>query len=187
MKQKYNRVMRGASGALGDELVFRQRAGRTVISVPPLPQPDNPTEKQKAVRIKFEAASRYAQTAIEDADLKALYQAKAKRGMSAYNVALTDFFKAPVITRIDISNYSGSPGDTIRVLATDDFKVQAVRVSILNAAGAVVEEGAAIAASEGKDFWIYTATVANAAPAGGKVSAQASDLPGNVTTAEQLL
>jgi len=187
MKQKNNRVMRGASGALGDELVFRQRAGKTVISVPPLPRLDNPTEDQKAVRIKFEAATRYAKTAIEDADLKAAYAAKAKRGVSAYNVALTDFFKAPVVTEIDISNYSGSPGDTIRIFATDDFKVQAVQVSILNAAGTVVEEGAAIAAPEGKDFWIYTATTANAAPAGGKVSVQASDLPGNVTTKEQAL
>lgn len=187
MKQKNNRVMRGASGALGDELVFRQRAGKTVISVPPLPRLDNPTEDQKAVRIKFEAASRYARTAIEDPDLKAAYNAKAKRGMSAYNVALTDFFKAPLVTGIDISNYSGSPGDTIRVLATDDFKVQAVRVSILNAAGAVVEEGAAITAPEGNDLWIYTATTANTAAAEGKVSVQASDLPGNVTTAEEAL
>jgi hypothetical protein len=187
MKQKNNRVMRGASGALGDELVFRQRAGKTVISVPQLPRLDNPTEKQKAVRIKFEAASQYATTAIANADLKEAYQAKAKRGMSAYNVALTDFFKAPVVTGIDISNYSGSPGDTIQVLATDDFKVQAVRVSILNAAGAIVEEGAAIAAPDANDRWIYTATTANAAAAGGKVSVQASDLPGNVTTAEQAL
>lgn len=187
MRQDRNSIMRGSSGALGDELVFRQRAGKTIISLPPVFEPGEPTAKQQAVREKFREAIRYTKIALSTPGVKEAYQAKAGAGISAHNLAFADFFKAPVVTEIDISNYSGSPGDTIRVLATDDFKVQAVRVSILNAAGTVVEEGAAIAAPEGKDFWIYTATVANAAPAGGKVSVQASDLPGNVTTAEQAL
>jgi hypothetical protein len=186
MRQKRNVVMHGASGALGEQLVFRQRAGKTVISLPAEFEAE-PTDKQQAVRIKFKEATRYARIILALPDVKEAYQAKAGPGVSAYNVALADFFKAPVVTEIDVSNYSGSPGDTIRVLATDNFKVEAVRVSILNAAGAVVEEGAAIAAPEGNDTWIYTATIANTAPAGGKVSVEASDLPGNSTTAEQVL
>ncbi len=34
MKQVRNSIMRGASGSLGDELVFWQRAGKTVVSNP---------------------------------------------------------------------------------------------------------------------------------------------------------
>lgn len=187
MRQNHNSIMRGASGALGEELVFRQRAGKTIISLPPIFEPGEPTDEQKAVREKFKEAARYGRIALSLPDVRKAYQAKAGAGVTAYNIALSDFFKAPVIAEIDVSNYSGSPGNTIRVLATDDFKVQTLWVSILNAAGAVVEEGAANAAPEGNDTWIYTATASNATPAGGKVSVQASDLPGNVTTKELAL
>lgn len=187
MKQNHNSIMRGASGALGEELIFRQRAGKTIISLPPIFEPGEPTDKQKAVREKFKAAIRYVKIALSLPGVKEVYQAEASADVSAHNLAFSDFFKAPVVTEIDVSNYSGSPGNTIRVLATDDFKVQTLRVSILNAAGAVVEEGAANAAPEGNDTWVYTATASNATPAGGKVSVQASDLPGNVTTKELAL
>jgi len=45
-----------------------------------------------------------------------------------------------------------------------------------------VEEGLAVAGPEGT--WLYTATNVNAAPAGGKVLVEVSDLPGNITTGE---
>jgi hypothetical protein len=185
MLQSRNSVMRGASGALGDELVFRQRAGRTVISLPAARRADNPTEEQLAYRERFRQSIIYARTAIADPGRKAIYQAIAEQGASAFNMAFRDRFKAPVITGIDIGNYSGSPGDLIRVGAVDDFRVETVRVTILNAAGTVMEEGPAVVSPEGT--WMYTATVANATPAGGKMVVEASDLAGNVTKEELVL
>jgi hypothetical protein len=185
MRQKRNSIMKGASGALGDELVFRQRAGKTVISLPAVLGPDDPTDEQLGIRERFRNAIRYAKMVLADPALKEMYQARVTPGVSAYNLAFADHFKSPVITGIDLSNYSGSPGNTIRIGATDDFKVEAVQVSIFNAAGTVVEEGAAVVSPETGDVWIYTATAANATLAGGKVTVKASDRPGNVTTQEQ--
>lgn len=85
--------MRGASGALGDELVFKQRAGKTVISLPQPPRIDNPTNAQLAVRSKFREAERYAKAVIADPVLKATYLARAEAGVSAYNMAISDFLR----------------------------------------------------------------------------------------------
>lgn len=94
MKQENNSIMRGASGALGKELIFRQRAGKTIISLPPAPRPDAPTEKQLAIRDRFREAVRYAKKVIADPALKAIYQAKAKPGSSAFNTAITERLQA---------------------------------------------------------------------------------------------
>jgi len=185
MRQSRNSVMRGASGALGDELVFRQRAGKTVICLPPVPRIDNPTGEQLEMRERFSQSTLYARTAIADPQRKAVYQAVAKPGASAFNMAFRDRFKPPVITAIDIGNYSGSPGDIIRIEAVDDFRVENVQVTILNAAAIILEEGTATITPEGT--WLYTATVANVTPVGGKVLVQVSDLAGNVTKEELVL
>ncbi|KAA2239726.1 hypothetical protein F0L74_26400 [Chitinophaga agrisoli] len=187
MKQRRNTIMRGASGAFGDELVFRQRAGETVIAKPSILGPDSPTEKQVAVRTRFRAAAAYAKAILADPAMKAAYQAKTRRGASPYNTAIQDYFQPPEIRFIDNTAYSGAIGTAIKVIATDDFRVNAVTVAIHNAAGAVLEEGPAIADPAGGDTWTYVATIENAAPAGGKVVVQAKDLPGNTTTEELAL
>lgn len=179
--------MRGASGALGEELVFRQRAGKTIICLPAPPRLDDPSDEQLAFRERFRLAIRYAKAAIADPDLKAVYQAITEPGNTAYNMAFRDRFKPPVITGIDLSTYTGAPGDTIRVGAADDFRVETVQVAILDAAGAILEQGPALISPEDGGTWAYTATVANAAPAGGKVIATASDLAGNITNQESAL
>jgi hypothetical protein len=185
MKQNRNSIMRGTSGALGEELVFRQRAGKTVICLPPVPREDNPTDKQVEIRSKFKEANRYAKQATADPALNVAYKAKARAGMSAFNVAMVDFFKAPEIIEVDISIYTGLAGEPILIVATDDFKVKSVQVSIINAStGDVLESGAAMAHPESDDFWTYTTTVTNPDGASGIVKVEVSDLPGNVTKRE---
>lgn len=186
MKQIRNSIMRGASGALGDELVFRQRAGKTVISLPAVAREYTPSTEQLEVRNKFLEASRYAKTVLADPALKEAYAAKSPLGTSAFNTALADFFKAPVIVSVDTGNYNGSAGGTIAVMATDDFKVSSVRISIIDADGAILEEGFAVAGAPGSDLWTYT-TLNSVDIAGAKVSVQTYDLPGNVTIQETAL
>lgn len=185
MRQSRNSIMRGARGALGEELVFRQRGGKTVISIPAVRRIDRRTDEQLMFRERFRQAVMYARNVVADPAQKALYQTIAKPGVPAYNMAFRDRFKAPVITEIDIGNYSGSPGDLIRIAAADDFRVERVLVSILSATGTVVEEGPAVAGPEGT--WFYTAIITNTTPAGGKVIVQVSDLPGNITAGEASL
>lgn len=83
--------MRGASGALGKELVFKQRAGKTVICLPSKPPKDPPTACQQMTRTKFREAVLYAKTALADPLIKASCAARAKAGQTATNVAVADY------------------------------------------------------------------------------------------------
>ena len=84
------------------------------------------------------------------------------------------------IQRIDLSDYTGKPGDTIRIQVSDDFLVKEVKVTINNADGTLVEKGNAISDPVGY-FWTYTATATNDSLDGDRIEITVSDLPGNVT------
>jgi hypothetical protein len=182
-KQKGNVVTHGLSGKIGDLLVFRQVDGKTVVSKMP-EQSKTVSEKQKATRKRFQQATIYAQIAIAVPETKDLYAEKAKKqkGITAYNIAVADFLNAPDIETVDLSAYTGTVDDTIRIIASDDFAVKTVFVQINNADGTLVEEGEAI--NSAANLWIYTATQRNAGLDGNKIVISASDLPGNITTEE---
>ena len=179
-KQTNNVVTHGLSGKVGDLLVFRQRAGKTVVAKAP-PKRKVTTEQQKEQQRKFQRAVLYAKSVIADsAGMGAVYNKAAKKGLTAYNVAVADFFHAPDIQNIDVSGYTGQPGDIIRIEITDDFAVKEVKVTITNADGSLVEKGFATPDAVGY-LWIYTATATNDSLDGDKIEITASDLPGNVT------
>ena len=178
-KQTNNVVTHGLSGKVGDLLVFSQRAGKTVVGK--VPQKRKVTsEQQKEQQRKFQWAVLYAKSAMADPDTGAAYNQAAKKGQSGYNVAVADFFHAPDIHKVDVSGYTGAPGDIIRIQVTDNFMVKEVTVAITNADGSLVEEGNATPDAGGY-YWTYTATAANDNLDGDKIEITVSDLPGNVT------
>jgi hypothetical protein len=178
-----NIVLFGASGKLGDQIVIRQRGGQTILAQAPGERTDEPTAAQKAQRLKFQQAIVYGKAQIADADSRAEYAAKSDERKSAYNVAVADFLHAPDVDEIDLTNYTGAAGDTIRVRVTDDFKVTQVQVSISNSDGSLVEQGDALQQQNGLDG-LYTATAANESLEGDKIVVKASDKPGHITEAE---
>jgi len=181
-KIKDNLLVRGASGKVGKQFVYRKRGDDTFITrMPTTDKNAKPTEQQEKVRDLFAAAAGYATGAITDAKLKAQYQkkAKTKSGRTAYNVAFRDYLKAPVVKSIDTSMYKGSVGTKIVIDARDDFRVVELFISIKTAAGVLVEEGNAILDPVDRNKWIYTATQNNAALTGSIIQATAKDLPGN--------
>jgi hypothetical protein len=179
-KQKGNVVTHGLSGKIGDLLVFRQRDGQTIVSKIP-EQKKAASEKQVELRHRFQQATVYAKIAAGTPGTKELYEGEAKkrRGMTAYSVAVADYFNALDIDSVDLSGYLGVVGDEIRIIASDDFAVKSVHVQIGNANGSVVEEG--YAANSVAGLWIYTVTANNESPNGCKIVVSASDMPGNVT------
>ncbi len=177
---KDNYVTSGASGNVGDLWSFRQRAGKTILAKQRGASSKPPTAEGLAIQSRFKTSVNYALIAMKNPVTKAAYAAAAPRGSSAYNMALADAAQSPVVNQIDSTNYHGAVGDTLVIDATDNFKVTAVVVTIDSAAGALIETGNAVL-DENKN-WIYTATVANAAMAGSKITAVASDLPGNIGT-----
>ncbi len=175
-----NIVTKGFFGSLDKTLTFRQRAGVTIVSKKRRASSAAPSEAMLAVRSRFLTAVAYGKKAMLNAATKALYKTAATGLQSAYNVATADAFTPPVVNKIDSSAYHGAVGDTLEIEATDNFKVSGVVVTIDSAAGALIETGNAVLDENGN--WKYTATVANGVTAGSKITAVASDLPGNTGT-----
>jgi hypothetical protein len=160
---------------------FRVRKGKTVISVKRGPSTKPPTEEQQEVREQFVVASLFAQDAMKDPAIKALYQKAAKGGQTAYNAALRDAMNPPVIDEVNISDYKGTVGDLISIKARDVITPKAVTVAILSQTGTVLEQGDAVIKTNDRRIWTYTVTAANAALTGTRVVVTAMDLPGNTT------
>lgn len=178
-----NDLVNGSSGRIGDQLVYRHRGEKTIIAKRPKQKSVPSTEKQLLVQERFFNGSLYAKAVVADEAKKAIYQAKTKGYQTAFNLALSDFCKAPEIKLCDFDNYAGERGDKIRIRATDDFKVEAVQLQIEDGNGDLIEEAAAVLSDNGVD-WFYTITVDNPFLPGTKLIVSASDMPGNVTKKE---
>lgn len=177
--------MHGMSGKIGDLVVFRQRNGKTIASKVSRKKKGS-SDRQVAVQEKFLRAVAYAKASLNDPNLKAIYQQRAIGDITPFNLAIADFFTAPVIADILSSGYAGAVGDRIEVQATDDTRVNTVHVGIYATGGTLIEEGAALL-DDVTAQWVYTATQVNPTLAGSKIVAKATDLPGNITTMEKVL
>ncbi|TKC10607.1 hypothetical protein FA048_10535 [Pedobacter polaris] len=179
-KSENNEVMFGARGRVGNLVVFKNFGKDQTVISRLRRKVKNPvyTDKQENVKYKFKEAVIYAKGIVGDPDLLAFYQKFAKPGTSAYNLALADFCKVPEIRLIDTDNYVGQIGDKIRVRAIDNFRVMEVKVSIHDASDTLLEAGLATLSANSVD-WFYETIVANGNLAGTKVTAEATDVPGN--------
>ena len=185
-ESKNNIITHGLSGKIGDLIVFSQRDGKTYVSKAPKNKTVEDSPKQKEHKLKFQKATLYAKSVINNPDLKQMYSAKEdhSKGMSIYNVAMKDFFNAPEIQSIDLTAYKGKKGDLIKIIAIDDFAVKAVSVKIESANGSLIEEGTA---TDSAYEWIYTATANNADLTGAKITISATDHPANLTQVTKIL
>lgn len=186
-RSKFNVLTHGLSGLVGDMIVFRQKANKTFVSGRPKPSTKPLKAISLAIRDRFRRAAIYASSVMANLTLKAEYQSTTKPGQSAYNMAFSDYQKAPEIYEdIDLSVYTGAIGEEILLSVLDDFRVDSVSVQIKSPAGAIIEEGPAVQTPNGLD-WIYTATAVNSELPGSKIIFTAKDLPGNETVLEKLL
>jgi hypothetical protein len=182
---KKNIVTKGFSGKL-DTIVFRVRGGKTIVSTAPEHKEHELSQAQKNHRKNFQEAILYGKSVLADAGRKAEYKEVADEGQSAYNVAVADFLNAPAIEEIDVNKYTGQPGSTITVQASDDFKVAEVQIAIYNNDGSLVEKGFAVQQPNLAD-WLYTATAVNSELPGDKVVVRVTDIPGNLTQVDSNL
>ncbi len=186
-RSKFNVLTHGLSGLVGDLIVFRQRANKTIVCGKPRPSTKAPTMVALAIRDRFKRAAAYATSVMDNPTLKAEYQLTAKLGQSAFNKAFSDYQKAPEIYQdIDLATYTGAIGETIEISAIDDFRVQSVHVKLVSVSDAIIEQGLAVQSPNGLD-WVYTITVENSDVAGSKLVITATDLPGNKTVLEKVL
>jgi len=175
-KMKDNNATHGISGKV-NQFVYRQRNGETVVSKPPIRTAPYSEGQMNIVSI-FKQAVLYARTILQNAAIRQAYKAKTKRGQSAFNLAIADYFKPPVIVSVDLGQLANQVGSKITALVTDNFRVEKVKVKIEKSNGVLLEEGDAVLQPDGLN-WQYTTTTANGNTAGNKVSIIASDLPGH--------
>ena len=164
-KVRRNLIVRGLSGKIGSDLVFRQMAnGQTIVQARPDFSKRVLSKDQKAHHEKFKAAAAYARKASCS---QPIYAKLAKGTVkNAYNIALGDWFNPPVIHSLE------RRGETIRIQASDDVCVAGVRVTILDDKGKALEYGEATQVNE--DWWEYNPRNA------GVAVVEAKDLAGNV-------
>lgn len=93
---KKNIIMRGASGKFAEDVVFRQRNGKTIACKPPCEYPPK-TAAQLANQERFKRANDFAKAAIKDPEKKAYYKSIAKPHQTAFNAAFQDAYNKPEV------------------------------------------------------------------------------------------
>jgi len=79
-----------------------------------------PTPGEIKSQSRFKLASKFAAAALSDPTQRARYEEVAqKTNRSANNVAGSDFLRAPTLAEVDLSQYTGRPGQTIKVVAVE--------------------------------------------------------------------
>jgi hypothetical protein len=170
-KVRDNYITEGASGKLGRRLVFRHmKDGRTIIATRPDYTGHVWTPDQSAHHSRFRQAAAYARSASKTTPLYAeLAKGTAK---NAYNIALSDWFRAPVIHEVT------RLGDRVRVEASDNVLVARVVITVTDDHGQRIEQGEAARMDD--TGWEYITS----APEGATILVEAFDLPGNVARQE---
>jgi hypothetical protein len=94
-----------------------------------------------------------------DPDMKVIYEKEAKaKGKPLFSLTVADFFNAPVVDEVDLSEYSGAAGDLIVARAHDDFKAIGLSVMVSDSDGGEIESGQAVETPPASGRWVYTAS-----------------------------
>jgi hypothetical protein len=146
-KVTFNKLVDHISGRIGN-FIFYQADGQNLSRTVPQVKSER-TAKQKTNSERFLAAQKYAGTALQDPAVKAAYKAACRGHQNPRNLAIRDAMRPPVVEWIDLSGYTGKPGQIVRVKATDDFRVVEVKVTLRGPGGELIEEGVAVVGSAG--------------------------------------
>lgn len=151
----------------------------------------SPTEAQLDHQQRFRQVVLYGQLVMADPQKKAAYEKAAKAtGKPLFSLTIADFFNALAVDEVDLSTYSGAPGNAIVVQAHDDFEVASVHVSISGTNGQTIENGEAVETpanplqvSSQSGRWVYMATTAVPTGTNVCIAVAVGELPGSVSEA----
>jgi len=173
-----NYLIRGSRGVAGSQfMTCITRSGKIVMTEKPI------FEDQEAVpdlKKSHQDVLRLAAIYAEFAEREAVYISKAMEiGTTAYNLAIVDCLGAPKVLEINVDNWTGKIGQSIRVKARDNVMVARVTIMIRAADGNLLEAGEAVESEEGSVWWNYTTQALATMTPFPIVEATAQDLPGN--------
>ena len=180
-KRRINPSISDITGKIGDLIHYTRKGKPLTRSAPVRAKPF--TESELKNQSRFRQAQIFARSALKVPLQRARYE-KAAVGLDAsgYNMAVSDFFHAPVVAELDLSGYTGRTGEGIRIQA-DEGRIGAVEVQvrIVDGAEAVVEEGIASRETDGVTWW-YMAQRDLEPNQRLSITVTAIDQPGNRTT-----
>lgn len=187
IRTSHNPLLHGVSGTIGKTLVIRQTRHGIVLANRPS-KPKRTHEVQKRTREKFTNAARYANEQMRNWETRSMYQSAVKNKLqSAYQVAVTDYLRSPIVHSIDTSEYNGAAGHEITVFASDDFRVASIDLIIRDDMHQIMEQGVATRMKALRNEWVYVTTNELAVASGYTIEARARDIPGNVGSKTVLL
>ena len=176
MANTYKKItIHQVTGILDDPSVSKTRSGETIIISKTMF--DDKRESSETQQDALREAATYANFA----SAQEVYINKARRTeTTAYNIAIADWFVAPKVLEIDVDNWTGEIGQTVRVKARDNVMVARVSVVICDAGENVLESGEDVQAAPGSAWWNYTTQSVVKMNPFPLVEAIAQDLPGNI-------
>ena len=184
-KAQLDPALGALSGKIGN-FVYRQSCGRQIVSELPDFRGRVPSEKQVAQISRFSTGN--LKWKALSAEIKALYTARARElQMPPCALYQKNNSRPPTVEQIDVSQYTGQAGQTIRIVAVDLVDVTEVQVIIRLAGGAQLEAGAATRPGSGQAWWVYQTTAAASATAGLTVEAIAANWPAKTASRMAML
>ncbi|OFY66674.1 MAG: hypothetical protein A2Y71_09030 [Bacteroidetes bacterium RBG_13_42_15] len=176
---KQNIILKGLSGRVGKNIVFKNYGNKTIVTAYPDMSKVKFSAKQKEENKRFREAMSYARAQMADPDSKAAYKARIKGLQKPHNIAIADFYNPPEIGHVDVSISKASQADRIFIEASDDFMVVRVEVKITNKDGSQKETGQAQQIKEGR--WLYVVHEIYPSVEGLTITVRVWDKPGNCT------
>ena len=153
------------------------RSGKTVIASQPGSDDHRVfLDAHGAQRQALREAVRFANSV----ETQEVYIHKAMEfGTTPYSIAILDWFGEPKVLEINVDDWTGKRGQTIRVKARDNVRVARVTVVIRDLHEEVLESGDAVQSQDGSVWWDYTTQSQTTMTPFPIVEAIAQDLPGN--------
>jgi hypothetical protein len=176
-----NTIIGIVQGKLGDLVFVRMKNGKVYVRHTPVREAPF-TAGEEASKSDFKRAGEYVKASRQQPEQYAPYEAAARvTGKRACDLANADFRRAPAIQDIDLSGYSGRVGESIGIQAVDDFRVEAVLITLALLNGTLLEHGAAVL-DKATLRWVYVTQVAVAGGQTVVVHVTATDRAGNTVT-----
>ncbi len=154
-KVRYNGVADALQGRMG-VVVFRRMLGKLYASNRPNESTKPASEAQRNHRARFGQTSSKARQAMADPAARPVYERlAAARQTTVFGIAASDVYNPPEVVEIDCAGLTRQIGGQVKILATDDAEVKSVHVTLRDANGSVLEQGAAVLENT---HWYYTST-----------------------------
>ena len=150
-KTSENHLTMNYRGKFGDEFVFRMHGDKSVMCKLHDYSKKIWTARQNDNRLNFRKSAIWARNVTKDAKVKRYYKKKAKKGQSAYNMAIGDHMKKFSL-KPDFSLYNFIKGGKIKFMMKHVFGASYAEVTVFGIGGGIIKRGPAKVTDKGLGY-----------------------------------